>query len=583
MPFGVKLAMATAVVAVVPAVGLGVALVEIDARALRDAYREIELAIVGDVARTIDTELAAAEDTLTSIASALADREQTPDTRLRLVTTLTAGSSRLDHVAVFDAGGVLVDVVRTSETSSARPPERLVERVRREADAQGAAVGEAVADGRRAPRVLVVVPVRSRVAGAPASITGFVGSLVSLDRVQARVERLAEGHLGGGGSTLLVVDERLRTLAHVDAERGAVLAPAGDEGMLRALDGRLPAERVIAASEVDGRDGEPVLGTLVTLESRRWAVVAMVPTRVVYASLARVREAVAVSVIGAVLAAVLVSWLLARRLTAPVRALAGLARALAERRFDARVDVRSGDELGLLADALHDAADDLSESERRIREEAAIRRDLGRYLPAPLVEKVVRREQDMGLGGKRLTVTVLFADVVAFTPLAEKLDPERTVAILNELFTVLTEVVFRHGGVVDKFVGDCVMALWGAPEPSTDHASRALSAAEDMLRWLETANATWEARFGVTLQLAIGVSTGAAVVGNVGSESRMEYTAIGDVVNVAARLESIARPQQILLTRSTRDAAGDGFGFVDLGERALAGRVEAVHLFELRP
>jgi len=147
---------------------------------------------------------------------------------------------------------------------------------------------------------------------------------------------------------------------------------------------------------------------------------------------------------------------------------------------------------------------------------------------------------------------------------------------------VLTELVFRHGGTVDKFVGDCVMAIWGAPTPQDDHARRAVEAAEDMLRWLETANPGWLERYGVTVQLAIGINSGEAVVGNVGSEKRMEYTAIGDVVNVAARLEAMARPQQILITAATRTAAGEDFDYADAGERLLAGRAEAVHLFEVR-
>ncbi|MCA9545292.1 MAG: hypothetical protein KC613_12900 [Myxococcales bacterium] len=178
-------------------------------------------------------------------------------------------------------------------------------------------------------------------------------------------------------------------------------------------------------------------------------------------------------------------------------------------------------------------------------------------------------------------VAVLFADVVGFTPLAESQPAEVVVTVLNELFTLLTDIVFRHGGTIDKFIGDCVMAVWGAPNPQGDHAERALLAAEDMMRWVEAAGAGWQARFGVDLQLAIGINSGEAVVGNVGSESRMEYTAIGDAVNVAARLEGIARPNQILITRATRDAAGDGFEYAPVGRRPVTGRAEPVQLFEV--
>ena len=228
------------------------------------------------------------------------------------------------------------------------------------------------------------------------------------------------------------------------------------------------------------------------------------------------------------------------------------------------------------------ASKDLEESEESLKRELAIRSDLGRYLPGELVEQIVRREREMALGGERRDVTILFADVVAFTPLTEKRSPEEVVTILNELFTILTAIVFRHGGTVDKFIGDCVMALWGAPTSQDDHAAKAVAAAEDMFRWLETGNAAWKERFDVTIRLAVGIHTGEAVVGNIGSETRMEYTAIGDAVNVAARLESIARPQQILVTQATRDAAGDDFEYVDAGTHRLAGKEEPLQLYEVK-
>jgi class 3 adenylate cyclase len=264
-----------------------------------------------------------------------------------------------------------------------------------------------------------------------------------------------------------------------------------------------------------------------------------------------------------------------------VAALVTQADHLAHRRFDQRVAITSGDELELLGHALGNAASELAASEARIQREIAIRGDLGRYLPAEIVERVVSREQDMHLGGQRRAITVVFADVVGFTPLTERLAAEDTVKLLNELFSLLTEIVFRHGGTIDKFMGDSVMAIFGAPTDQPDHAARALSCAEDMLRFLDTGNAGWLERYGVRIELAIGVSSGECVVGNIGSERRMEYTAIGDVVNTAARLEAIARPNQILVAEATARAAGDGFELVDRGERELPGKKATVRLFEV--
>jgi adenylate cyclase len=268
------------------------------------------------------------------------------------------------------------------------------------------------------------------------------------------------------------------------------------------------------------------------------------------------------------------------RLARPVQALVTYAGDLANRRWDRRIALHTGDELEELAVAMSGAAAQLQESEERIARERRLRGELGRYLPAQLVDKLAKGDQDLALGGEQRTITVLFADVASFTSLVERKSPEEVATILNQLFTILTEVVFHHGGTVDKFIGDCVMAFWGAPAPAADHAARAVAAAEAMLRWLELGNEAWQAQHGVTLHLSIGVHSGPAVVGNFGSESRMEYTAVGDTVNIAARLEALARPQQILVSSATRDAA-PAADCVAAGTYSVPGRREPLELHEV--
>ncbi len=191
------------------------------------------------------------------------------------------------------------------------------------------------------------------------------------------------------------------------------------------------------------------------------------------------------------------------------------------------------------------------------------------------------RDHTLALGGQRRTVTLLFADVAGFTSLAERNSPETVVALLGQLFTVLTEVVFRHGGTVDKLVGDSMLAVWNMAEDQPDHAARALAAARDMRRWIDAGNRLWRRDFGATIALAIGVHTGEVVVGNLGSESRMEYTCVGDAVNVASALERLARPQQIVTTEATAAAAARPANLRPLGSHPLPGRLEPFVLFEL--
>jgi adenylate cyclase len=571
-----KLALLATFLAVVPLGAVGAALIRVNADAVEQLSREKQLLVLDDVGRTIGQELTEAQDALHTLGSFLADPALGLDTKLSVSRALIVGSGALDHVAFYDAAGQQLAVVEEENRAGAPVPATLPDPIRRAAQERGVSSGEVVLHQGEA-RMLVAVPIRAR-----DRVTGYAASLVSLEDVQRRVEHLSSTHFPGLPDPLFVVDRQLRVIAHSDRERAAALTSAREEPLLRGVDEALLGPAFGSAGEYEARDGTPMLGSTRGLEAQPWAVVTQVPLSVAYASLHRMTLIVGGTIAAAILLALLNGLFLASRIARPLDRLTSYAGALAGRRFDQRVEVKTSDELAVLAHSMNHAAAELQASEERIRHEVAIRTDLGRYIPAELVEQIVRRERDMALGGERRTITVMFADVVGFTPMTEQLAPEHVVTILNELFTILTGIVFRHGGTVDKFVGDCVMALWGAPTPHADHARRALEAAEDMLSWLETGNARWQQQYGVSIQLAIGIHTGEVIVGNIGSEQRMEYTAIGDVVNVAARLETIARPQQILVTDAVRLAAGPEFEYVDADLHRLSGRAEPVHLWEVR-
>jgi class 3 adenylate cyclase len=324
-----------------------------------------------------------------------------------------------------------------------------------------------------------------------------------------------------------------------------------------------------------------VLGVVVPVPGLDWAVVVEQDRAEAYRVLRTTwQTALAVGALFAGIALFL-GLLLGRRLAQPVLAIAAAARRVAGGDFDARVDVDRRDEVGELSGSFNRMATDLADYRDRLVDETRIRTNLSRYLSPDVVETIVAQRTDLALGGTRREVTVLFADVVAFTPLAERVEPERVVAILNELFTFLTEIVFRHGGTVDKFVGDCVMAVFGAPYGAADDPVRAVRAADEMMRWLDVGNARWSKEIGCDLQLAIGMNTGTAVAGNIGSTRRMEYTVIGDAVNLAARLESLARPGQVLMTRATRDRVAGEFECVHVATARLPGRSEETEMWAL--
>ncbi len=215
-----------------------------------------------------------------------------------------------------------------------------------------------------------------------------------------------------------------------------------------------------------------------------------------------------------------------------------------------------------------------------------IRREVERtamrlYLSPQVADLIAASDGAIQLGGVLQPLTVLFADIRGFTALSEKLTAPDVVLLLNEFFTAITKVILEAGGTLDKYIGDCVMALFGAPVPADDDVERSLIAAANMQREVMRLNVSRRQRGLAEIRIGVGIHTGLAVVGNIGSEQRMQYTAVGDTVNVAARLVNQAAPGQVIVSESIRAAAGDRGGFHHLGEVELTGRQQKLNIYSL--
>ncbi len=209
------------------------------------------------------------------------------------------------------------------------------------------------------------------------------------------------------------------------------------------------------------------------------------------------------------------------------------------------------------------------------------KRRLSRFFSPNVLREVVRHRDELALGSSRRRITVLFADIRGFTTISEKLSPEEVAELLREYLTSMTEAVFKYGGTVDKFIGDAVMALYNAPFEQPDHAVQAVRTALEFQERVKALSERWVAKCGSPLKNGVGINTGEVVVGTLGSAQRLEYTAVGDAVNLASRLESLTKDfaTPIIISESTYQEVKRIFSGRYLGEVTVKGKEVPVKIY----
>jgi adenylate cyclase len=243
----------------------------------------------------------------------------------------------------------------------------------------------------------------------------------------------------------------------------------------------------------------------------------------------------------------------------------------------------SKEELGIFSVVAAEAAIsfDNAQSHQELALRVVERKALERFLSSSIVERILANPDQIHLGGENQIATILFTDIRSFTPMAEKMEPHQVVELLNEYFTEMTDLIFENGGTLDKYLGDGILAIFGAPIARPDDAARAVKTAVEMQRALVHLNANWQARGQPPLKVGIGVNTGPVTAGNIGSTKRMDYTVIGDAVNLASRLCAKAAGAQILASESTYSALANGLPARRLEPILVKGKETPVEVYEI--
>ncbi|MFQ5328737.1 MAG: adenylate/guanylate cyclase domain-containing protein [Thermodesulfobacteriota bacterium] len=275
----------------------------------------------------------------------------------------------------------------------------------------------------------------------------------------------------------------------------------------------------------------------------------------------------------------IVSIPIAAGLLRPVFRLLKGTREIAIGHFGYRIPpIKSNDEVGNLVDSFNQMASELQKKE-------IVTGALNRYVSKEVADEILARPEDIRLGGDNRRVTVIFTDIRKFTSLSIQMPPKEIVELLNRYFTMVTAVIFRFGGTVDKFIGDAVMSVFGSPIARDDHLEQGVKAAVAMIALLKKVNMVRSDKGFVRLLMGVGLDSGVVIVGNMGSKTRMEYTAIGDTVNMASRLADLAGGGKILLSEEVYNRIADNVVANKLEGRQVKGidrQLILYHIIDLK-
>jgi class 3 adenylate cyclase len=434
------------------------------------------------------------------------------------------------------------------------------------------------------------VPVLSMVRGQrimgadPARIGPLADTLLSGDSLELTGYRMIDGRLFG--ITSLYVDLFGRPVGTItfglpiqerDLERiggiggfevclhvgtDCVVRTDGVDDELAAVMHRAATDRAAIRASAAGGEWSIRAEPLMAESPSQGLRIVAVPLDEVLSPFDRIERALLLGGGGALLLSGLIGAALSRSLTRPIRALVAATARVAGGDYGAEVQVSSRDEMRTLADSFNDMTRGLLLRERY---RAVLNKVVSQDVAAELLKG------DVELGGENRLVTVLFADIRGFTALTEGMEPQEVIGLLNECMECLSRPIDAEGGVVDKYIGDEVMAVFGAPVRQEDHARRAVSAAVSMQQGMSELNRQRELRGEKPLGIGVGINSGVAVAGNMGSTNRLNYTVVGDTVNLASRLAGQARAGEILVSGATLQSAGDGLVATLLGGRSLKG------------
>ncbi len=539
-------------------------------RSLIEFAENYAIAIAGNVSSEIAEKQNQAFLDLSEIKYIFSSTRLLPDSKLDLVKNKLRKAPYMLFIGIYDTLGAPIDFVTKTKV---KPPPLNIKSMNNKHNRYVRVVR--TTDSINSPVMEIITPWKEF-----SHNMGFISMGFSMDWLKELLERLSLQYTGKKYH-VFVVDSEGRFIIPQDTFRttGAYseLSDAFGKNLVSMMHHRLSVSSIYTNFL-----GEKVFSTLVTLPSTGMGVIIEQPLAVLYTPLKKIQIISLIIALIAILIALGVARFISIRITLPLKQLEKGMEEVAKANFDYTIKIEGNNEIVRVAHEFNEMARRLLHYKNRLIQETRTRAYLQRYLSLPFLAKLMSDGKNL-LEEKpaKHYVTVMFVDVADFTSITFELGAQEVAEYLNEFFKLSTEVIFKYDGVVDKFIGDCVLALFGVPINWQGMEKSAVVAAKEIIKRFQSMEDAFERRFGFPIRVKAGISTGEVIVGNIGAPNRMDYTAIGPTVNLASRLEAIASEGEIIIDEATKRALPEDIKTIFMGEHEIKGIKNRVRLYRV--
>lgn len=571
-----EIAVAFSSITIITTVFLTLVLSQINIDFLRVSAKEYAISIADDISHTITDKLREVDHLLRDVVILFNNRHITVNDKIEYTKLKIGSSSLVDYIAIYNKEGKLVDVLSPPEITVPQEIDAKILQMLKKNDIYY--TEPQIIEGDSTLRMDAFIAWYNN-----EKLIGYLCAGIPLQWLSTYLKKMSIRRFGIE-DLIYIVDKNGVIVAHSDEKvmkSRKMMVGKGIFENMKSIKGLLSSEMAISRDYKDVK-GRKVLGTIVSVPSLGWAIVVNQPHKVVYATVRRLR--LLSGAIGGLclIFALVFGIILSKRISRPIEELTAGIRRVSQRDFDHPVQVKARNEIGDLAMTFNLMIEKMKDYREEIKKETHIRDYLQRYLPPQLVTQLVYAEETMLNAETPLReVTVLFVDITGFTSITESLPPHVTAAYLNRFFSITTDIIFKYGGTIDKFIGDCVMAFFGAPYTQPNFEEQAILAASEIVKYLRSQEEVFKKEYGHGIRVRVGIATGEVIVGNIGSYRRLDYTAIGNPVNLASRLQNLANPNEILIDEFTKMRISEKISVVFIGNKQIKGIKRKIGIYKV--